>query len=650
MLMGKQLKRLSNYDDVNAYSEGPFTPAEMIRRHTEYNDLSSKDFKKKYRSYIYKPAYIVINGEKHEILLNCCHDPFCKWFGLPQQRYTTIKSSPSRYKLTGKKANEELTMVSCCDVADTSIPGVVANSYSYSISNWSVAEEILRLIKINSISPLKSEYVFHRNTCLSNLDPFKNPEQFYKRGKSTSNSQKYQCKGCKKITNVLPEISGRFNYNQTLDGILLDFAKDIISRMAVKRTCEKLGIGSNTYYNKLEILYRRCLEFNELHETETFKKIKFEEIMLNTDSMIYHLNDVRLKGKGKDDIPDEIDQNLQTTLIATTDVKTGYALRADIAYDYDYSLDSLEIDTEAFHCDATYSFLRKNQRFPFPFVPKFTKNFSTTESEKFYINQGKFKRRQNYVKGCHVRSNYTMAAHIFMIKKMVNSKKWYFVTDDDTPTKGIILRIYKEEVRNKNAHYFVCQYEKGLSLQEAGTRSFLTRIMLDDWAKDNGFEDFTIIEKARQYLTDYIDNNEIYEYYPGTKFPKQCIKPIKHPLPTKSEGERNITLKTDMTDLSSEDLAKIISTVSNVTIDNFFQELRRRVNLLERPLVTARGDGKSYIYANANPKYAQYLLTIFRTFYNFCWTKETFGKRLTPAQKIGIAKKVYKIEDIIYFK
>ncbi|MRA97168.1 hypothetical protein GH840_14510 [Bacillus thuringiensis] len=32
----------------------------------------------------------------------------------------------------------------------------------------------------------------------------------------------------------------------------------------------------------------------------------------------------------------------------------------------------------------------------------------------------------------------------------------------------------------------------------------------------------------------------------------------------------------------------------------------------------ARGDGKSYIHSNFNPKYAQMALTIIRTHYNFC--------------------------------
>lgn len=72
--------------------------------------------------------------------------------------------------------------------------------------------------------------------------------------------------------------------------------------------------------------------------------------------------------------------------------------------------------------------------------------------------------------------------------------------------------------------------------------------------------------------------------------------------------------------------------------------------MLERPLVTARGDGKSYIYANYNPKYAQQILTIFRTFYNFCWRRKYGDAYLTPAQRFGLNDRVFEYTDIVYFR
>ena len=72
---------------------------------------------------------------------------------------------------------------------------------------------------------------------------------------------------------------------------------------------------------------------------------------------------------------------------------------------------------------------------------------------------------------------------------------------------------------------------------------------------------------------------------------------------------------------------------------------------MERPLSTARGIEKSYIYANINPKYAQFAVTILRTYYNFCKEIKTpTGNPETPAQRLGIADKAYNIYDILYFK
>lgn len=75
------------------------------------------------------------------------------------------------------------------------------------------------------------------------------------------------------------------------------------------------------------------------------------------------------------------------------------------------------------------------------------------------------------------------------------------------------------------------------------------------------------------------------------------------------------------------------------------------MSILERPLTTARGDGKSYIYSNFNSKYAQMALTILRTYYNFCFPYKTPNdEKLTPAQRLGITNKKFNINDIIYIR
>ena len=103
-----------------------------------------------------------------------------------------------------------------------------------------------------------------------------------------------------------------------------------------------------------------------------------------------------------------------------------------------------------------------------------------------------------------------------------------------------------------------------------------------------------------------------------------------------------------MSHLPTRVLAQFVERVNDNAVNNFLQEIRRSLSVLERPLVTSRGDGKSYIYDNFNPKYAQMSITILRTYYNFCKTITTSGDKKTPAQRIGIADKVYTWEDIIY--
>nr|WP_252183448.1 hypothetical protein [Rossellomorea vietnamensis] len=94
----------------------------------------------------------------------------------------------------------------------------------------------------------------------------------------------------------------------------------------------------------------------------------------------------------------------------------------------------------------------------------------------------------------------------------------------------------------------------------------------------------------------------------------------------------------------------MIMNVNDNATNTFIQQIRRRLSILERPLTTARGDGKSYIYSNFNPKYAQMAMTILRTYYNFCFITRAGKDFKTPAQRLGIANKQYSINDIIYMQ
>lgn len=126
-----------------------------------------------------------------------------------------------------------------------------------------------------------------------------------------------------------------------------------------------------------------------------------------------------------------------------------------------------------------------------------------------------------------------------------------------------------------------------------------------------------------------------------------------HPLPAIDEGRRYINLISPKRFISYDNLAEMIVKSNTRVVDNFFQEIRRHLNLLERPLVGARTGNKTYIYANYNPKYAQQLVTIYRTYYNFCKPRKYYNNKkadTTPAMRLRLVSKVFELKDIVYFR
>jgi hypothetical protein len=156
---------------------------------------------------------------------------------------------------------------------------------------------------------------------------------------------------------------------------------------------------------------------------------------------------------------------------------------------------------------------------------------------------------------------------------------------------------------------------------------------------------------TKEYLTERLETHHFCKevVFPDKKAMMWLNNPIQHPLPPIDKGSMTIDCRTDVNMYDNDQLAKILLSINDHATNSFIQQIRRRISILERPLVTARGDGKSYIYANFNPKYAQYAITILRTFYNFCYVQKGIDKQmLTPAQRIGLTDKVFDFKDIIY--
>ncbi|UYZ20227.1 hypothetical protein [Mesobacillus jeotgali] len=373
---------------------------------------------------------------------------------------------------------------------------------------------------------------------------------------------------------------------------------------------------------------------------------------INTDKMMYVLNNVRKKGYSKKSNPSSVEKQLPTQVVISSHYHSRYVFRADVCYDWEIKKEQIFSDTEMYKDDHLNYFLSKNAKFNKYGVHPMEPSLNDTETMQEYLYKlDDFNRRFFYVDGLHVNQTYTTVAHLWHIKHLVQSPKWRFITDEDNSLKTAINRVFTNEIKNKDTYLFTTKINKALSRKEAFQEYRQSIQDLKAWGENRGFEEKDLQVLAYRYLEERLNSHTFHNVHyseQGKVYHSHKENPIEHPLGTKDRGKRMIDCVTDMTHLSPRSLAMFVEKVNDNSINAFLQEIRRCLSVLERPLVTSRGDGKSYIYSNFNPKYAQMSLTILRTYYNFCKTFKSGDKEETPAQRIGIAEKVYKWEDIIY--
>jgi hypothetical protein len=313
---------------------------------------------------------------------------------------------------------------------------------------------------------------------------------------------------------------------------------------------------------------------------------------------------------------------------------------------------NIKKDTEHYKDDHLPVELRKNAKYTkyshYPMKP--TPN-DTQSSSDYYLEMREFQQRAKYVDGLHVNHTYTAMAQMFLIKQLVNTDKWRVVSDDDMVLKAAFKKAFVEEIQEGKLHYFVNTFDKTLSREDSYKEYIESTKYLSDWADSSVLSSLSDNEIAVEFLKRQLATHKFYEtkYAPdGTPYNVHKSNKIEHPIAMSDRGNRYIDVITDTSKLSDEHLARLIVRANDNVVNAFLQEIRRSLSFLERPLVTSRGDGKSYIYSNFNPKYAQMAVTILRTYYNFCETFKVNGIEKTPAERIGIADRQYTWKDIIY--
>ena len=79
-------------------------------------------------------------------------------------------------------------------------------------------------------------------------------------------------------------------------------------------------------------------------------------------------------------------------------------------------------------------------------------------------------------------------------------------------------------------------------------------------------------------------------------------------------------------------------------LDRYFMQVRRKINILERPIHSASASGRAWHGYNAySPRVVAEMLDIFRVVYNFHLRGQD-GK--TPAQRLGLAERPMSLAEL----
>lgn len=124
---------------------------------------------------------------------------------------------------------------------------------------------------------------------------------------------------------------------------------------------------------------------------------------------------------------------------------------------------------------------------------------------------------------------------------------------------------------------------------------------------------------------------------------------LEYPFPDMSEPEKAVCYLTNRNDLEEMQLANLYHMASLHAIDSFFNQVRARLNPLDRPKKSKSNQNRIWSgYQPYNPALVQKLLDIFRVYFNY-HLKSKEDKQ-TPAMRLGLAKGPISIDEIVNFR
>ncbi len=421
-----------------------------------------------------------------------------------------------------------------------------------------------------------------------------------------------------------------------------------MNKTPFQRICEVADIRMGTVYAKLDFFHRQSLAFAASREHMLLAGMSIRRLYIAVDRQDYMVNWSNRTDK----------RNIILHAVGSADGKTGYVFGVHL--NFDSSLDPIETEKQAIvngdydlphpfrrharvwlsrdYSDALKRSKRNSGNGSGTLNGKISSTYAEAMTRKdIEVFEGLNGATRLPSSGMQVHAEYSLYGHFFFLKSLFGGvEKLRFFLDQDSGMRAACLAAFQSEIKARRCDAFYVRITKDMTVDEK--RKALSRSR----------EEFKRVQSKHPDISEtqiklLIIKQRMQEMAGIGKWKDRWLR---HPFPNMSEPEKAICYLTDCGDYDQDHLAWLYNKASMHALDRFFMQVRRRISLLERPIVSTSNTGRMwYGYSAYKPENIVKLLDVFRVFYNYCLA----GKDgMTPAMRLGLAKGVVALEDIIY--
>lgn len=572
----------------------------------------------------------------HDVNINFCKNPSCNNFGIPiEGKSTRGLGAVNSYTVVASGKNLPSARCNCCgEIFPLKSNGGVFEE------TWRIAGETF------------GEPSCPMQECGNHRVPITTPKAYYSFGTTKAGSQRYRCRLCEKIFSVKPSGLNPIAKQKQSDKNLL-ILELLVNKMPLRRICEVAGVSPRVLYERIDFFFEQARGLLAARESK-LADVEIKRLYIGVDRQEYAINWTRRKDK----------KNIILSAVASADNITGYVFGMHTNFDPDMDAmlvakdvvvtqdDQLPMPHRKYarlwlQADYDASLLVSAKRKASGSLISAIANTYDEASVRIDIDSSEAMDNEKALPdyGMLVHAEYTLYGHFLRLEKLFRHVgKVRFFLDQDSGMRAACLGSFANRIKDRSVDAFYVKITKDQTVDEKRRLVNHSRKIFDETAAQHP-------ELTENQVKLLMLKNGILA---ARQIGQWKDRWVMHPLPTLSEAEKASCFLTDLGDYDEDHQAWLHNKASLHAVDSWFNRIRRRNSMLERPIVSAANRGRTYYaYSAYRPEQIAKLLTILRVCHNYIWLPSGLkkgDKKETPAMRLGLAKAPLKYKDIVYFR